>query len=564
MAAPIGAKIAIQGEREFRKAVSEINSGLKVTSSELKLVTAQYANNSTSVAALTAKNAVLNKQITEQTEKIERLKGGLEKATAAYGATDTKTLEWQRKLNSANTELLGMQDKLNQNSNALDKARDDMEKYGLKEDEVAEQTHSVGDTIADLAGKLGIQLPAGADKAIRSLDKAQISAAALVGVTATLVKKFGETTIETAKTAHEITNLSQTMGMSTDAYQEWDYVLKQNGYSMEQAQGDLSQLAEKAADAANGVGEGAEMFTKLRIRVQDTNGHLKSQEQLFGEVVTKLQGMTDETERNAIASALLNTTGEKLVPTLNMTAKELEAMKKHAHEMGYVIEEDALGKFDGLNKSMTEFDSQTTAFKNSIAMVMLPVLAALFETLNKIDPKIVATVAIIGSIAVVAVTVVKGISSVTGIFKGLDTQALKTTAIVIGVVAALIALAAIIAVLVGKGGEVEKTMSSIGNSVGQVKGTVNNARSQTRYTYSGYNGSHAGGLDYVPFDGYIAQLHRGERVQTAAENPYNGGSGGGDTIILNVKMSEVDEVYKLMQVVKQAKQTNRAGKVALA
>ena len=31
------------------------------------------------------------------------------------------------------------------------------------------------------------------------------------------------------------------------------------------------------------------------------------------------------------------------------------------------------------------------------------------------------------------------------------------------------------------------------------------------------DGSHASGLDYVPFDGYIAELHKGERVQTAKE-----------------------------------------------
>lgn len=34
--------------------------------------------------------------------------------------------------------------------------------------------------------------------------------------------------------------------------------------------------------------------------------------------------------------------------------------------------------------------------------------------------------------------------------------------------------------------------------------------------YTRINGSHASGLDYVPFDGYVAQLHKGERVQTAA------------------------------------------------
>ena len=35
--------------------------------------------------------------------------------------------------------------------------------------------------------------------------------------------------------------------------------------------------------------------------------------------------------------------------------------------------------------------------------------------------------------------------------------------------------------------------------------------------YSGKIPAHASGLDYVPFDGYLAMLHRGERIQTAAE-----------------------------------------------
>ena len=42
------------------------------------------------------------------------------------------------------------------------------------------------------------------------------------------------------------------------------------------------------------------------------------------------------------------------------------------------------------------------------------------------------------------------------------------------------------------------------------------------------NGSHAGGLDYVPFDGYIAELHKGERVLTASEaRGYNNRSNSG-------------------------------------
>lgn len=49
---------------------------------------------------------------------------------------------------------------------------------------------------------------------------------------------------------------------------------------------------------------------------------------------------------------------------------------------------------------------------------------------------------------------------------------------------------------------------------------------------SGSNHSHAGGLDYVPYNNYVANLHRGEMVLTAreAENYRNGGKTGGDMV----------------------------------
>ncbi len=48
--------------------------------------------------------------------------------------------------------------------------------------------------------------------------------------------------------------------------------------------------------------------------------------------------------------------------------------------------------------------------------------------------------------------------------------------------------------------------------------------SALRSAMNNIDGSHAGGLDYVPFDGYVAKLHKGERVQTASEVRNAGGS----------------------------------------
>lgn len=51
---------------------------------------------------------------------------------------------------------------------------------------------------------------------------------------------------------------------------------------------------------------------------------------------------------------------------------------------------------------------------------------------------------------------------------------------------------------------------------------------------SGANGSHAGGLDYVPFNNYVANLHRGEMVLTADEaDSYRRGKNGGNGVTVN-------------------------------
>lgn len=72
------------------------------------------------------------------------------------------------------------------------------------------------------------------------------------------------------------------------------------------------------------------------------------------------------------------------------------------------------------------------------------------------------------------------------------------------------------------------------------------------------NGSHAGGLSYVPFDGYIAELHRGERVLTAQDNKKyteNANSGSGVTVnqyIYAEKQSAADLMKQALYQQKRA------------
>lgn len=56
MADSFGLKIGLEGEKEFKKALGEINSSFKVLGSEMKLVSSQFDKNDQSVQALSARN----------------------------------------------------------------------------------------------------------------------------------------------------------------------------------------------------------------------------------------------------------------------------------------------------------------------------------------------------------------------------------------------------------------------------------------------------------------------------------------------------------------------------
>ena len=69
-----GLKIGVEGEKDFKNALSEINQTFKVLGSEMQLVSSQFDKNDKSTAALTSRNEVLNKEIDQQKEKITTLR----------------------------------------------------------------------------------------------------------------------------------------------------------------------------------------------------------------------------------------------------------------------------------------------------------------------------------------------------------------------------------------------------------------------------------------------------------------------------------------------------------
>ena len=141
MADNFGLKIGIEGEKEFKKALSEINQSFKVLGSEMKLVSSQFDSNDKSIQALSARNTVLNKEIDAQRQKIETLRAALQNASESFGENDRRTQNWQIQLNNAEAALNGMERELSANERAI-------ESLSRQETEAADATERLSQEIS--------------------------------------------------------------------------------------------------------------------------------------------------------------------------------------------------------------------------------------------------------------------------------------------------------------------------------------------------------------------------------------------------------------------------------
>lgn len=562
MAVNIGPRIGIDGEKEYRAQINQIIQQAKTLDSEMRAVTSAFDDSTSAQDKNAATSKVLAKQIDVQRQRVQALTEMLQKSADKYGENDIKTLKWEQSVNDATASL-----------NRMEK--------GLGE--TTGEGSGFGDVLDNIAGKLGINLPDGIGKTLNGMGSLSTKMTAIIGVSAAVVtaivaieKALIEMTLAQAEAARETENMAQVMGMTTTEYQELDYILKTVGYSAEQAQGDLSMLAERAMDAAEGVGEGAELFNKLGINVEKSRGILKSQSELFTEVVDKLSKMTDETERNAIASALLNTTGERLVPILNATSGELETMRQRAHELGVVLAEEDVTALSDLSKTAGEFQAAGEGLQKMIAGKMSPSLENLLDKGTDVVVGLTDALENSGIVEVFAglLDIVAAISPLFDVmFASVEQNApaLQGLAVALAIVAdALGVVANLIAIVVegvrqlGKlltGDATTKNLEKYANNLNRIfssQGATAQAISRIG-SNAGGTPFWRGGLTWVgEYGPELVNLPRGSQVYSHEQSVQ---MMGGDTYNVSISAGSIKEFADIVRIAQNERVNRRAGYV---
>lgn len=150
----ITTRLAVEGETEFKRSLSEANSNLKVMRSEMSLVDAEFKGQANSMDALTAKNKILRREQEQQAEKVKALERAVKDAADAYGENDKRTDNYRQQLNRAKKELIDMNDALDDNEKYLDEARKSADKCASSIDEFGREVKDAGDDLGSGGGLL--------------------------------------------------------------------------------------------------------------------------------------------------------------------------------------------------------------------------------------------------------------------------------------------------------------------------------------------------------------------------------------------------------------------------
>lgn len=383
---PIKTRFELDGEQEYKAAVSEINASLRVLNSEMKLVSEQFKNNDKSIEALTASSDVLSRQILTQKEKVEALQAALKNSAERYGEADARTKRWQTSLNNAQAELVKMERELKANSDAMEKNNEDLADLDEGFDDTIGSGKGLGDVLNDLTGKLGVNLPEGATSTLNSMVSLGGELTLLIGAFAAAAaavveveKALANLTLEQAAAAGEIQDVAMQTGLSTEAVQRYQYACDLIGVSFDTVASSQAKMIQSMADVQSGSETAAATWNQLGIEVMNADGSLRDAQEVFLEVIDVLGQIENVTQRDAVSMEIFGRSAQDLNPLIVQGTDAFQALCDEASKVGAVLTDVQLEALAGLDDEMLRVEERLDAGANAMALKFTPALQEFYE-----------------------------------------------------------------------------------------------------------------------------------------------------------------------------------------
>lgn len=482
----ISTRIAVDGEKEYKQQMSSVNSELKTLKTEMSLTEAEFRGQANSVEALTAKDKILRQEVEQQQEKVRALEQAVADATEAYGENDKRTDQWKQSLNRAKTELIKLNDQLDDNSRYLDEAKRSSDKTAKSIDEFGKEVKDAGGKLDDAGG--------GMKGFIGLLD--EMKGMLVGGAVVAGVKELAGAVMEVEESTREYRQILGTLETSGQAA---GYAAEETTAAYERLYGILGDTQSTATTVANLQAIGLEQETLMQLIDQVTGAWAT-----YGDSIP-IDGLAESVNETIKAQQVTGTFadvlnwGTKEGETFGITMRESTEANKEWND----AVADCKSAEDYFNLALQQCSSDSERANLVMQAMASQGLAKTSEAWRQNNEDIVA----------MNEAQAKWDEAMAGLGETVAPAA-----------EALKSFGADAIVWVTE--KIQGAVEWINKAIDAYKSLTNwlNKDSDARLQagVAAYNarvdGSHASGLARVPYDGYIAELHRDERILTAAES----------------------------------------------
>lgn len=259
-------------------------------------------------------------------------------------------------------ETAGLQESLNRlesifNSFATN-LKEQARKTGEDVSKELSQTDKATKTLQDLGNT--------AKKVGSELKNVGVAALGLAGSFAGIVKGA-------ISTADRVDELSKRLGISVQSFSRLDYVASQSGTSVEAFGTSMRVIAQN-------INTGSDAYKQLGVSIRDSNGALKTQDQILLETIKALQKMPAGTQKSAMALKALGRNSQQLNEILNMTSDEFENLMKRSDELGLTLDSKTTKAAQQISDKFTDLSK---TFKMSLVQAVTPMIPAIEKLTDK-------------------------------------------------------------------------------------------------------------------------------------------------------------------------------------
>lgn len=170
-------------------------------------------------------------------------------------------------------------------------------------------------------------------------------------------------------------------GLTTKEFQYWSYVAKQSGMSADELTGTIGRLYRNLGQARNPTSQQAQALKYLGISLRDSNGHLKSTNEIYKEVLISLGKVPDRQMQAAASNALLGKSYQSVLPQINAMKTGMKENTEEFNKYAMVLSQDAIEQSDKFHRTSINLQTSLSSLAQAVGMQLIPVLQPLIKSM---------------------------------------------------------------------------------------------------------------------------------------------------------------------------------------